>query len=98
MSKYQAIQMGLGVDFLGAKMSLGPGSTLKLWWETGPSGQEQCLGFEAHSNRTGEVVYLPFANIKGVKGQKAQPDDKPVVQAPPKKQSGNKKEQTLQQG
>lgn len=70
MTKIKTAHLGLGLDLLGSQTSLQAGkrtgNSIELWWETGPSGQEACLGLKTTSGKNGRQVCVPWANLKGL--------------------------------
>lgn len=64
-----SVQMGIGVDLLGSKMSL----------VTKASGNKlavTAVGIVAFSRKTGRCVLVPWANVRGAELERVQP--KPV--------------------
>lgn len=88
---FKAVQLGLGVDYLGSKLSLvagGKSSTLELWYPNDDESKAP-LGVKAVSAKSGLVVYIPWANIKGIKGEMPakEVDQAPAVKKPKKVQA-----------
>lgn len=59
------VQMGIGVDLLGAAMSLSTrqGNRLAI----------TAIGIVAHSKKTGRCVLVPWANVRGCELERIQP-------------------------
>lgn len=68
-----SVHLGLGVDLLGSKTSLNS--------KRGNELEVTALGVKAKSQKTGRVVLIPWANIKGIE---LMPEPiAPVAPAPP---------------
>ena len=74
------IQLGVGVDGLGSKMSLAEGRSTELTL-TDESGH----GVIAHSKAHGRYVFIPMANIRGI--EMYPPEAEPKADKKPKAKS-----------
>lgn len=61
----KVVQMGIGVDLLGAAMSLSTRQGNKL--------AITAIGVVAHSKKTGRCVLVPWANVRGCELERIQP-------------------------
>ena len=70
-TKVKGLNLGLGVDLLGNKLSLASSERTGTTIETCDIEELKRHGFVCTSGKNGRVIFIPFANCKGAEIQMA---------------------------
>ena len=70
MRKVKVLQLAIGVDLIGSKMSISASKNVEL--------TELAHGIQCHSKATNRIIVIPFSNVKGYECFPDAPVDKPA--------------------